>query len=1042
MNKIYKKTVAAAMSAVIALGGFGVFAEDLSGFNFGETENTAASGSGLSGFDFGDSESSGNNGGGLSGFDFGGDAPDTNNTADNQEVIVNIPEVSEDTVSKEQNIEEEFSEAYALLCTLGIFDSDAVTDTTKCMTRHDFAYYAAKLMQLTPAQKVTFKFTDIDPADPMAPYIQSIVNADIMVGFSDEFFVASEIITFEQVMKVFVKMGGYGIVAEAKGGYSSAYTRTASDEGISNGVKSDGKGITNGNIMRAMYNLLFTDLMDIKSVGDSLSFEKTGENFIGKYFDVYKHEGVFNEYYGTNLYGISYCSEDEIAVDSTYYKLDGSYVCPFELLGRFVTAYIRTEKDNENILILLTENKNKSNYTLKVSHKDLNSVGKNGKISYKDNGKVKSENISKEAYVVYNGAYLGKLSEVNESIFKIKSGAVEFIDSDSIKGYNIAVITEYESFIAESVNKSTKRVNLKNGRTYNGLTYIDLNTEKNIDLLAYYYINGERGQFENISAGSVISIAGSKNSYGKKIYTVYICSEKLKDSTLEQLSESDSSVVISGEQYDLAADWGSGNAEKIEVGMTTTMLFTYFNEFFGIDTSSSTAEVLYAYVTDAKMFGSMDRTIRLKMLDSDGKWIEPKCADKFKVKHTYVAADGTNGSYAQIDQRETTYDSSKFDAFLEELNSVIFVKRPYDTLKRKVGALMAYKLDSDGNISEIEISDDLSSAQNYKGYNSTYFSLDYVVDGTSLRSYDGGLGPRMFFDTKTKGIKVQKNLGTIDGGIFRENPLNEKYYKVSSYAGIYSDARDGYLTYSRIYNVGPDRMIGFIVKEEESESLANLTIDDYNFAVSDITLCLDNDGETVWKVSGMKKGNPYSVYLPYDRTEVKEMPSGDASYGTYYRGSGWDPLTGTAGDPSEPMTAAELRPGDILEIGIDSLNFMTAFIIQYRIGMQYEEKWTKVSGGRPAPIEKDSKMAEMHTVYGVITEKAGNTAMVHARTDGDHSWDKAGRFANTSCMIMEYDDSGTVTLKKGTAEDFATGDEVLFRSWYHTLKSAIVIRKN
>ena len=124
-----KKKILSLLTAItmLCVSSVSVFADDLSGFDFGDTSSSSSSS--LGGFDFGDSSSSGN----LGGFDFGDNSPVT--TPEDNKPIISTEEVSEDCISIEMNIENRYKEAYELLCSLEIADKNTVLDTSKYITR-------------------------------------------------------------------------------------------------------------------------------------------------------------------------------------------------------------------------------------------------------------------------------------------------------------------------------------------------------------------------------------------------------------------------------------------------------------------------------------------------------------------------------------------------------------------------------------------------------------------------------------------------------------------------------------------------------------------------------------------------------------------------------------------------------------------------------------------------------------------------------------------------------------------------------------------
>lgn len=1014
-----KKKILSLLTAItmLCVSSVSVFADDLSGFDFGDSssssnlggfdfgDTSSSSSSSLGGFDFGDSSSSGN----LGGFDFGDDSPVT--TPEDNKPIISTEEVSEDCISIEMNIENRYKEAYELLCSLEIADKNTVLDTSKYITRKDFAVYIAKLMQLSPEDTASLKFTDVDPSDASSPYIAAVYKAGIMVGVSEAYFGASQKVTYEQLLKVLVSSAGYRLIADAKGGFSAGYTSLANTLKITKNLDIKSNEMTNGNVIQAIFNTLFVKINEIKSISDNITFKESEETYMEYYFNVSSFDGFLNEYYGTNLFGISYCDEDEIAVSGAVFKL-GEVTCPKELLGKFVTVYSHFDDSSLTpTTVLIIEDESKDNKEITISHSDLNQISQSGYVSYDFDNKVKKINVNTNANVIYNGAYLGKLSNIQNTYLSINSGNVRLVNSKQSGNYDTIIITQYENFVVQTANKSTYKVQFKNNMLLGTQNSIVLDPE-NKNIIVNYYREGEATDYSALKKGSVISVSKSPNQYGKTIYNIYIGSLIIKGSKIETIGND--YCVIDGEEYKLAYNWGKANKEIIEVGMTAETLFTYFDEFFAIDLSAGDESLKYGFLVQYDLFNQsgLEPKVSLKLFTEENKFEEFSFVDKFKVKHT-KAIPGSGTTYATVYQNENTYTVNTYNSFVAEISPLMYVvNRSNDNIKdRLCGMLIAYKLNNDGKITEIHVSDDLSKVPNYRGYDSTYFSLDVSVASTSLRTYDGGVGPRMFTGTDTVGIMVQGDISTS---------VNEKIYNWGSMASAYAKIKDGYLTYSRLYEVGADRTIGYACVESESAGNTALT-EDRPIIIEDITQIVDTDGEIIWKVSGLKNGSAYSIKLPYDRTEVLEQLN--SQYAMYQRG----------------YTAADLKPGDIIEVGRDSLGFMTTFILYYSLGDKYNEKWSNEK-----PMEKESRMAERYTTFGRIEELENDVMIIRSYPDSDtahdQTWNKAARFLNTSCMLLEETD-GKVTAKKITKDDFSVGDEVLLRNWYHSTYTAILIRR-
>lgn len=156
-----------------------------------------------------------------------------------------------------------------LLCTSAFAYSDGtlkylgavpegVTDGT-AVTREILSYSLAKiLMPDGTFDKVDTAFEDVKADNAYSGYIKYISDRGIMNGSGDGNFNPKSNISVNELATVLVKALGYGVVAEAKGGWPGGYISVAASLKLFNGADITGETISFASLKTMLLNFLET----------------------------------------------------------------------------------------------------------------------------------------------------------------------------------------------------------------------------------------------------------------------------------------------------------------------------------------------------------------------------------------------------------------------------------------------------------------------------------------------------------------------------------------------------------------------------------------------------------------------------------------------------------------------------------------------------------------------------------------------------------------------------------------------------------------
>lgn len=514
-----------------------------------------------------------------------------------------------------------YQEEIDLVVRLGIMSAITSAETTDFFPQEKLTYYdyAETLKNLT-------KYSSIDVSA-----LQGVEN----------------IVTCGTVIKDMITLLGYNYFAEVNG---TSFAALADEYGITEGISlNDTAAITREQFAKVLANTLETDMLTVK-ISDVVAYEVVEGNTLLSAMDVEEIKGWVNAAEDINMYGLGKVADGKVQIDAIEYLAGMSGAENY--LGRYVTAYVQGEDDDEKTIVKIDVNEKKDNF-LVVLDNNIESVTKD-RIEYyetdsegKQIGKSKTEKLSQNGNVIYNGKFAGTVASVNESLLTPKNGEIKLADTDFDGTYDVIFVWDYVTYVVEQV--SGTRVFLMDNK---GILDLD-DEKKNIKLT----IDDIKSNVDELSKWNVLSVA---KTLDEDMYTVKASSKNV------------SGVYITNdEDYVVLEDGTKFIKDKsffgdLELRGEYKLYLTHMKKVITVEEASTDKATntgtgrnyVYfrkAYFDDENEEGASFRIFKL----SSGEWATVKGAEKIKIYNGVVTNESDEEVVKPL-QKLTARETAEF----------------------------------------------------------------------------------------------------------------------------------------------------------------------------------------------------------------------------------------------------------------------------------------------------------------------------------------------------------------------------------------------
>ena len=192
----------------------------------------------------------------------------------------------------------EYEAAVSALVELGIVNgyNDGTYQPKKVVSRAEMAKLLVISAGLEPAALVAkgvTNFSDVDRDHWATGYINVASQYGYINGYPDGTFRPDATVTYAEAVTMAVRVLGYKTVVESKGTWPTNYIAKAQELKVLKDVNygTYAEGAVRGNVALIIWNMLRTNMWDVteENEKDGLTYGKTGDTMINKYFEDYQY---------------------------------------------------------------------------------------------------------------------------------------------------------------------------------------------------------------------------------------------------------------------------------------------------------------------------------------------------------------------------------------------------------------------------------------------------------------------------------------------------------------------------------------------------------------------------------------------------------------------------------------------------------------------------------------------------------------------------------------------------------------------------------
>ena len=441
-------------------------------------------------------------------------------------------------------------------------------DNDEKLTRGEFANILAKIDGVTfPDEFTKGAFFDVKQGDSDAAVIDYVYLNGYMT-VTDNKFGKDENLTAEDAIFGILNVMGYKSES-----FAGIYKELADSLNITKGMNITKGEIDYYSLSKLIYNSLSASMYH-------------GSDLLTVKLKLTRRTGIVEGVYGKYLYGTPiFLKENELFISGQKYIAGDSEI--LEAIGYNVDFWYHEDEDSEPQIFYWRADSKYSSMTISI--KDVTETAED-KISYNDGSKVKNIRLADDIRILRNSIPQVDLSFAEDSAVK---GDITFIMKDNKALYAFA--RTYKSYAVEKVKDNV--ITFKYGESGSKSNTLKLNDEN----MNYIVItDGIAGSVEDITAGSIISVAHEENSEYCFIYV----SAKYVEGTVTSYRGDDGTNIYTMDNNEYTMD--SRLYEKTEKRVKGTQKIS-LNEDYGfyLDVSGEIVDVellgynkfLYGYIT-------------------------------------------------------------------------------------------------------------------------------------------------------------------------------------------------------------------------------------------------------------------------------------------------------------------------------------------------------------------------------------------------------------------------------------------------------------
>ena len=768
-------------------------------------------------------------------------------------------------------------EALGLINALEIADYEeaALADG---ITRAGFYRLAAVAGGYGEAKYTAGRFSDVTASTENANYIEALANAGIISANAMGKVYPDGEITLSEASAVLVKILGYSLKADDKGGYPAGYKRVALDLDLYDGMDgvTDESKINTGMAVQLIYNALDAEVMTNKTYGTDYKMTEGGSLM----YSVFRVKHINDVLKAVDISRLSGVND----VDAFHFELgELQLVCRavekiYDYLGYDVDVFYK-ERTSEQFDKIVYMSKSSDNHEITIDIEDVVSIdGQRVKYTEENENKTKTASFISGVPVIYNGVSTGQ--GFTKSMLDGKLGKIRLLDNNNSGGADVVFVDAYKNYVASYVDgKDYVMYNM-----YDTTDTIKLDTEEDDPYTIIYDENGEESVITKIKKETVVSIYQSAPDAYQQYIRAYI-NGGIIEGVITVVRDNKKYITIDEVEYRVNDDCIKNDGKFAEPGTNVKLYLDVAGRAARI-TRGSDSSMKYAYIMGARTDGSFEKEIYLKLYTEDGEFKEYNAASK-------VIVDGET-----LKNTDTKIMTRLHDACAAQFGTDVGADKYSSVIRFMLndkGLISVIDTIINGTTSKLNLREDKTES-NDALFTQASASTDYY------RQTNGTIGSKIALDINNS--KVMLYASPIDQDLMDEELyqiviaknilIHDQQYAANSF---YSDKNA--LTSSFIGAANTDAMYSTFV---QSNKLA---------VVNYLSKGLDENGNVVDVVSVI--GADGSVDLP-----IKE--------GLSFAG------LDTADDPGlkKVMHASDLKTGDLIRYNTDVKGYVASLKLFYR----------------------------------------------------------------------------------------------------------------
>lgn len=394
-------------------------------------------------------------------------------------------------------------------------------------------------------------FADLPLDDEREPYVRSLYNLGIVSKDYSGKVYPDAAISVQEAATIAVKITGYSLIAESKGGFPTGYMHIAKNNGILKGIPSSAlETVTVGMAAKILENTLKSNIMT-QTFGDEGGFtEDKTRNLLGQIFGIYTYQNVVTGVDISRITGENDVNAFFMEIGS--HEIEASNIADAHTwLGYNVIAYYTSERGDIPRLLYLE--KTVLNEETVINFDDVISYANNS-IKVSENNRYKNVTCKNTLPVIYNGvsandnvgAIISSLVSSRNTINE-KTGTVKLLDNNADNAVDIVVFDIYDTYVVSYVNSKEHKVY----DSYSNSKILTVDDESDTDYSVVVKADGKIGASYDIAVGSIIAVYDSApwTAYqSKKI--IKVVNSKISGN-ITSIKNSGKSVLIDGTEYDV-----------------------------------------------------------------------------------------------------------------------------------------------------------------------------------------------------------------------------------------------------------------------------------------------------------------------------------------------------------------------------------------------------------------------------------------------------------------------------------------------------------